>query len=154
MFGVSEAYRQRPIRFVELRHWEGWRLKLYSIAYVDGPIDWAAYEAGLALALPALPQPADTAHRPGVGFVIAHQGRGVHYLVLNWWDNENEYFNRVYVRPLETAAAWRAASGGESACVWDLQVVAFERDAFVTCVLARPSRPDIERYLTTTLNLG
>jgi len=151
-FKVSEPYRVRPIRFEGVRGVAGWRLKLYSITYGPEPVDWPCYEDGLELAREALPQPPIQADRPGVGFVIAHQGRGGHYLVLNWWANENEYFNRVFVRPRAGDQPWRQASGGESACVWDLQVIWFEREAYVETVLSPPAGPDVEAYLARRLD--
>jgi hypothetical protein len=151
MFTVSERYAQRPVRFLELMERDGWRLKLYSIRYGEAALDRAAYEEGLRLALPALPRPAQTASRPGVGFVILHQGRGWHYLVLSWWDNENEYFNRVFVRPLAASEPWREATSGETACVWDLEVIWFERQAYVETVLGAPGAPELSAYLARRL---
>jgi hypothetical protein len=129
-------YEPRPIRFHGLRSVDGWRLKRYSIAYGADPIDWSAFEPAMTLADAALPRPAVTDARPGVGFVIAHQGRTALYCVLAWWDNENELPARVFVRGLADGAAWRAARGSESFCVWDLQVIGFEREAYVATVLA------------------
>jgi hypothetical protein len=129
-------YEPRPIRFHGLRSVDGWRLKRYSITFGAEPIDWPAFEPGITLADAALPRPAVTEARPGVGFLIAHQGRTALYCVLAWWDNENELPVRVFVRELEEGARWRAARGGESFCVWDLQVIAFEREAYVATMLA------------------
>ena len=61
-------------------------------------VDWAAFEAGLKLAEAELPQPAEAAGRPGLGFLIAHQGRTGDYVVLGWWDHENELPLRVFLR--------------------------------------------------------
>ncbi len=129
-------YEQRPIRFHGLREVDGWRLKQYSITYGNAPIDWVAFEPAMAMVEALLPHPAVTAQRPGVGFLIAHQGRTALYTVLAWWDNENELPIRVFVRSLERGGEWRAARGAESFCVWDIQVIAFEREAYVATVLA------------------
>jgi hypothetical protein len=150
---VSEAYRARPVRFRELREAGGWRVKIYSIVYGSAPLDWPVYEEVLPRALASLPQPAIAPGRPGVGFAIAHQGRGVHYLVLNWWANENEYFNRVFVREFGEGTSWRLAAGDEAACVWDLEIVWFERQAYVQSVLARPDAPDLDGYLARRLDV-
>ena len=94
-----------------------------------------------------LPLPAITQHRPGVGFAILHQGRGWHYLVLNWWDNENEWFSRVHVKPVSRDESWRRASNGEAACVWDLQVIWFEREMYVRHVLMLREGVNVDAYL-------
>jgi hypothetical protein len=85
------------------------------------------------------------AGRPGVGFAILHQGATIDYFGLYWWDGQIELPARVYVRGPK---GWRLAAGGESFCVWDLRVIWWEREAYVTTVLA--GRPDgVEAYLAT-----
>ena len=56
----------------------------------------------------------------------------------------NELPLRVFLRD---ASGWRAARGSESVCVWDLEIVAFERDAYVQTVLAEGRAEDVARYL-------
>jgi len=147
VFELSEIYRPRAISFCRLEEWRGWRLKVYAVQYRAKPLQWDLYEEGLSLALPGLPQPAVTRQRPGVGFVVVHQGRGMHNLIVNWWDRENEFFNRVFIRPFGADGAWRIAEAGEVASVWDLQLISFEREEYVRQVLARPGGPDLEAYL-------
>lgn len=137
-----QRYEPRAIRFHGVHETDGWRLKRYSITYGPDALDWRAFEPATALAERTLPRPAVTSQRPGLGFVIAHRGRTALYCVLAWWDNENELPVRVFVRELDEGAAWRAARGAESFCVWDLQVIGFEREAYVATVLAG-SRSDV-----------
>ena len=85
--------------------------------------------------------------------MIAHQGRTALYCVLGWWDNENELPLEVFVRGREPGAEWHLARGPESVCVWDLQVIAFERDAYVATVLSsgRDAADAVEAYLSAVL---
>lgn len=147
-FERQETFAPRPIRFLDLIQRDGWSIKRYAITDGPDPLDEAVYADGLERAFAALPTPAMTAHRPGVGFVICHQGRVRHYLVMSWWDNENELPQHVYVRPRDGEAShqWRRATGSESICVWDLQIINFERDAYVRHVLT-PASPDLRAYL-------
>jgi hypothetical protein len=149
-----ESYEPRPIRFHRLRDVGGWRLKVYTIAYGAMPIDWDAFEPAMAMVDSALPRPAVAAGRQGVGFVIAHQGRTALYCVLGWWDNENELPLRVFVRALESGSEWRTARGPESVCVWDLQIIGFERDAYVATMLAGDTDIDeaTQGYLSTVMS--
>jgi len=151
-FAVSETYVDRPTRFAGIHTHDGWRLKMYDIVYGSEPLDEAAYEDGMALVHEILPRPAVTRVRPGVGLIIRHQGRGVHYLVLCWWDRENELPIRVWVKETGPKGTWRpaSASGGESICVWDMQVIEHERRAYIEHVLARPDAPDVDGYLAAT----
>ncbi|MDB4874262.1 MAG: hypothetical protein JWM41_708 [Gemmatimonadetes bacterium] len=130
-----QPYSPRPIVLLEPIGHEGWQLKVYSIVFGDSAFNRPRFDGGLAAALRELPSPAKTADRPGAGFVILHQGRDVDYVVLAWWDRENELPLRVFVRERVAGKAWRVARGGESVCVWDLQVIAAERDAYVDTVM-------------------
>jgi hypothetical protein len=119
----SEEYRPRRTTFDDVRELEGWRLKVYSIVYGTSVMEWTVYDDVWPLIRSALPQPAVTPCRPGVGFFIAHTGRGVHYAVLGWWDNENELPIRLFVREFGDNTEWRAGTGAESVCVWGISKV-------------------------------
>lgn len=164
-FTRSACYEPRPTRFLGVREYQGgWCLKTYSIVRPGATLDAPAYEEALTLASRALPQPAQSSRRPGVGFVIAHQGgggegerergvgvnEGVLYLVLGWWDNENELPLRVWVRE-DAERRWRAALEHESVCVWDLRVLWHERNAYVRHVLGPDAEPDVGAYLADAL---
>jgi hypothetical protein len=156
MFRVAHPFAPRPTRFLELRDHRGWRLKVYSIICGDDPLDRDGFDRGVDLALAGLPATAVTAARPGAGFVILHQGRGADYVVLCWWDRENELPMRIVVRERGedgTPSAWRTARENESVCVWDLDVIWFERNAYVETVLAPDARDPaaaINAYLART----
>lgn len=134
-------YAPRAIAFHGLREHAGYRLKLYSVRHGERPLDWQQFERGFPLVLAALPSPAVTAERPGVGLLLAHQGRGADYAVLGWWDLENELPLRVAVRLDGETGGWRPARN-ESICVWDLEILAFERDAYVATLLGGGAADD------------
>lgn len=155
MFKVTVGYAPRRTRFTGVCEHRAWKLKTYEITCDDEPIDDHTYDEGLPVALNVLPAPAESDVRPGAGFIIRHQGRGMHYLVLCWWDNENELPIRVWVKPRDDAAAtWRPAGDSESVCVWDLHVIEFERRAYIEHVLARPDAVDLESYLARSMAVG
>jgi hypothetical protein len=51
----------------------------------------------------------------------------------------------VFVRQQSPGATWRPARESESVCVWDLEVIWLERQAYVQTVLGGG---DVEGYLT------
>lgn len=115
----------------------GWQIKSYGIVE-QGGFFAAHFETGLALACAELPDPIDTC----VGFAILHLARVADYLALCRWDNRNELPIWLYVRT--PGQDWRPADAREGLCVWDLALVAHERDAFVRTIL---SGGDAEAYL-------
>lgn len=147
MHSSYEPYVPRPVESHGRMQRSGHELKLYSIRYGGAPIDLDAYGEGIEMALSRLPHADPEAGRPGLGFLIVHRGRGMDYVVLAWWDRENELPVRVFVRPDED---WRPAGESESFCVWDLEVMNHERNAYVETVLRE--KPDgAEAYLRRVL---
>lgn len=130
---IYTPYQPRPISFLGIETVAGYRLKTYAIHLPGEVFDRSRFARGWQLAGASLPEPRVNAERPGVGFVILHQGRTAEYLVLCWWDRENELPTRVFIND---QAGWRAATQGESFCVWDLQVIWSEREAYVATALA------------------
>ena len=145
---ISEVYKPRPIHFHEIRDTNEWKMKIYTITYGEKLLEWLVYEDGFAKAFAKLPHPAVNEHCPGIGFAIAHQGRRMHYLILCWWDNENELFTRMFTRGFSANDLWHEASHNVSFCVWDMQVLHFECNAFVETILQHGGVVDISTYLT------
>jgi hypothetical protein len=141
-----EPFVPRPVGFHGLRETSGWQLKLYSVRYGSSPVDWNAFAPGLAMAEATLPRPARAEGRPGVGFLIAHQGRTGDYLVLGWWEQENELPLEVFVNRRGPGESWRPARTRESVCVWDLEIIWAERQAYVATML-RNGESDPAAYL-------
>jgi hypothetical protein len=143
----QERYVARSIRFLELWHCEQWRIKVYGIAYRGGIPNSALIGAAKDLATSCLPVPAITEQRYGVGFMGVHQGRGSNLVFIDWWANENELYHHACTSTPEAPGTFGYVTPtGLSACVWDLAVIAFERQAWIEAVLSASS-PDVERYL-------
>lgn len=113
-------------------------LKLYSISVRDEPAVFQDYAARLQQVKAARPQ-LDWASLPA--FAILHEGVERRYLVLAWWDNQNEMFTSVSVSEqghwLEDPTRW-------SFCLFDLEILWAERNFFVQALYGE--RPDLQRY--------
>jgi hypothetical protein len=145
---IRHEYRSRSIAFLELWYHSGWRLKIYGITPDAERPDSALISGARTIAMAALPQPAVTQDRYGVGFMGVHQGRGSNLVFVDWWENENELFHRSFVSsPAKPNEFSNVTATGPSACVWDLAVMSFERQAWVAAVLQAPGGPDLARYL-------
>ncbi|HWO68125.1 MAG TPA: hypothetical protein VNO31_49635 [Umezawaea sp.] len=92
-----------------------------------------------------------------VGFLILHFALDGDYLLVSQWYDANSI--KHWVRGLEVDAEGRTtvaplAQRDLVACVWELEVIKFERDAWVNTVLARGKLDEASRdaYLTTTFS--
>ena len=77
----------------------------------------------------------------------AHDPTSLYIALLNWWQSENELHQRIYVSPKETPIAFVPVENQPAGCVWELEIVDFERRAWIEDVLANPDGPSLERYL-------
>ena len=130
-----KAFAPRDIEFEGTRTVHGWTLKLYGVHLPEEPVDWPAFHTALDLAAMALPGPQPDVGRPGLGVFIAHQGATGDYAVLGWWNHENELPFHIMVRR-GREEPWRKAVEGESICVWDLEIIWEERQAWIATMLA------------------
>ncbi len=146
-------YEPRRIEFLELWRAGDWRLKLYGIAYARArprPPLVAAAKRIASAQLASLPT--DLEHYR-VGFLGVHEGRTSNFIFLDFWTNENELRHHVFVSPISRPDEFLDFTPTSlSACVWDLHLQAFERDAWVAHVLRQSTSPDFDGYLSTTLN--
>lgn len=150
---LSEQYAKRHWRFLEMMSVEGWRIKIYGIAYQGEDPDKRLLEAAKKTAKDHLRrQPlAGLAH--GVGFLGVHDGRGANFIFLDRWINENELHHVVYVGDKAQPGELQPAQPDTgSACVWDLFLQGYERQAWLDCVLTNPEGPNLEAYLDRRCN--
>lgn len=145
---ITTPYRTRPIRFLELYEADGWRLKVYGISATrDRPMARLVV-AAKGVARQYLPSPAVQVDRYGVGTLIVHEGADGNWVLLDWWVGENMLQHHVYASPLDEPERLAYISPtGLAACVWELYVLGFERQAWIDTVLANPDRPDLDAYL-------
>lgn len=151
MVSLSERYRPRHIRFLELWQDGGWTMKVYGISVEPAGPPSGLRRAARHFMARSLPAPPVTSERYGVGFVGIHAGRDANLVFVDWWGRENELHHQVAVSALDRPERLRPVASGElSACVWDVAVICFERDAWVETVLAA-REPSLNRYLERRL---
>jgi hypothetical protein len=130
------SYEPRQIAFLER---EG-PLKHYGIG-VRGEPRRALVDATRRAALEVVPDGA-------VGFTIAHDAASAGLAIVYWWANENEIHQRVFAAPHDDPGALAPADGSGMACVWELEVIDFERRAWLEDVL---QCADVASYLERRL---
>jgi hypothetical protein len=153
MIKLIEPYAPRPIR--SLGQWTvaGLRLKVHGIGYQLSQPRAEVITAARDLVERELPGLIAGQNHYGVGFVGVHDGRGSIFVFIDFWTDENELRHHVYVAPKDQPTQLEYVTpGGLIACVWDLAVISFVRQAWLDCVLANPGGPDVELYLTRQIN--
>jgi hypothetical protein len=130
------SYAPRHISFLE----RDGRLKHYGIGLHGEPRP-ALAEATRRAAAELVPEGA-------VGFTIAHDAASAGLGIVYWWANDNEIHMRAFAAPQDDPGALAPADGTGMACVWELEVIDFERRAWLEDVL---KGGDVGRYLERQL---
>lgn len=82
-----------------------------------------------------------------IRFLDVHEGKTGNFVFISWWANENELYHHVYASTIEQPTQMvDMTATGLTACTWDLQVMCFERDAWVNAILKKYPEPDIEGW--------
>lgn len=150
---LREPFRALPVSFLELWETGEWRLKVYGISYHHQRPPLELIRAAKAVVAQRLPASPEAAGAYGVGFLGVHEARDANFVFVDWWAGENELRHHVYrSTPEHPADLQYVSDAGIGGCVWDLQLVWFERNAWVEKVLANPRGPDIEAYLKKQLS--
>ncbi|MFQ5589175.1 MAG: hypothetical protein ACE5F7_10080 [Nitrospiria bacterium] len=143
-----EPYIKRSIKFIGQENPKGWRIKIYGISQASAPLPEDLVSEGIKRVLPHLPQPALTAQRYGLGFLIIHQGTMRNWFLLDWWEKNDILHHRLFSSSLDDPGATTAEKDQSLiACVHELRVINFEREAWIKTVLCMDGIPRFERYL-------
>jgi hypothetical protein len=84
------------------------------------------------------------------GFTIAHDAASAALGIVYWWANDNEVHSRYWVAPLDDPGALEPLDDPTGmACVWELEVIDFERRAWLEDVM---KGGDYQAYLSRSLD--
>jgi hypothetical protein len=149
------AYAERLVRFIGIWEIKGWKLKVYGISAKRDLSDKETVspiiiESGRRIAETVFTGN-PTTNSYGLGYIIFHEGRLADWLLLDWWADEIQIRHQLYRSDSADPAAFERVTSDLIACIWELRVVAFERDAWIDTMLKSPTRPDVQQYLDTRL---
>lgn len=153
---AKEAFQYFP-RWVEAGKTmalNGYRLKSYAMYLSRGAAKEVLPDSELQdLLKKCLPPPVDPLDH-GVGFVLVHYARDGDYLLVSRWYGGNMLKHELFALS-HTAHGWQAeplVSTNIVACVWELQVITFERQAWVSTAMAKGGTEDsFESYFKMVL---
>jgi hypothetical protein len=131
-------HRTRSIRFIGREDLGDWRLKVYGIGTHAPDARPELVSATLDAARDALPEGG------GAGFVIAHDAASAGLHLVYWWANENEIHGRFFASPLDDPAGYEPYLSTGLSCVWEMEVLDFERRAWRDDVLIND---DVDAYM-------
>ncbi|MBX3388533.1 MAG: hypothetical protein KF691_03655 [Phycisphaeraceae bacterium] len=140
----SASFHPRPVAALPVVRSDGWAIKPYRILGRESNRDEPLSAESTEAVFRTLPRAREGPERPPVGFVIEHLATPLDYLVICWWENKNELATRILTR--SEGADWGEPPGNESFCVWDFDIMWFERNAFIRTMLSF-APADVQAYI-------
>jgi hypothetical protein len=143
-----QKYRSRLVEFNQLASVDGWAIKVYSITHRSS----FQSDDVLENAVRQLPEWLAEAARLNLptyytAFLIVHEGRDGVWTLINWWIGgemlQSETFFTSYDQPDNFSVVLK---DGFMACVWELEVIGYEREMWIEHVLKKSEEPDLSGY--------
>jgi hypothetical protein len=132
----------------------GYRLKSYAMFLSQQAPKEVLSDSDLENLLKKCLAPSTDPLDHGIGFVLVHYARDGNYLLASRWYGGNMLKHELFVLS-HTAQGWHAeplVSTNIVACVWELQVITFERQAWVSTAMTRGGTEDsFESYFRMVL---
>ena len=153
--GTGDAgYQVRPIRFLDLWRIGGWDMKIYGIT-ADPTVQGRVLEPTfLDAARPVIARTMDEASSSGAdagyGFAILHKGLLGTWLLVDWWSDGIQLYQRTYRGHPDGSMRFERLETGLTACIWELRVLSFEGRAWADTMVRTPPCP--AAYLAARLN--
>jgi hypothetical protein len=145
-----EPYLPRTIHFVDLYNHQGWQLKVYSILHPDKTLNVQLIETAKQTALEFLPDSTEPGHY-SAGFISIHQGKSYDFVTVGYWTYATELKHQSYMKASSGSSELEMITTELSSDVWDIRLLALERDAWVSEVLVAGA-PSVEKYLARQVN--
>lgn len=154
MSSLFEFYQPRKIDFQELVSINDWSIKVYSISQNE---IFGSQEI-LKNVIGQIPNWINTAIDSDiptyqVGFLIVHEAREGVWILFSWWTGGEMIETKVYFSDFDSPKVITTSPYKTSSliCVWELEIFAHERQAWIAHILMNPNSPDFEGYLRNTL---
>lgn len=149
-----EKHQTRKIRFRELHQVNGWTVKIYTI------VKSGVFEEGLFYknALEELPKWLELKNNfddsnDKIAFLILHVGTEGIFSIINWWVGNNMLNTHIFISDKNQPNHFKQISGkGLAPCIWELEVINFERVSWMYHILKQAPKPNYQTYLEDHYN--
>lgn len=148
------SYQARKIVFNELFKINGWTIKIYTISKTD-KFEHPAFYKNVKAKIPEWLKMENSfdSRNDKIGFLILHEATEGIFSLLNWWVGKNMLNAHVFFTRTNETDSFRKISGdGLLACVWELEVINYERVSWLNNTLRKMPNPDYKSYLNDVIN--
>lgn len=149
MNAAFELYKPRKIDFKNWVEVNNWVVKIYTIT------NQSSFGSNVTVKLveshlPNWLNEIDKSKLPTYkqAFLIIHEAREGVWILLNWWTGGEMIETKVYFSNFKTPNKISNSPHNTNAliCVWELEVFAHERKAWIKHILKKAKNPDFYNY--------
>ena len=150
---VFRKHIKRPIQCLELWKDSKWTIKVYCITQPENNVDRNFISIAKQIASQEIIKVNEKDEHYYSAFLTIHIAEQFNQIIFDWWAKENELRHKVFKAEAGTPTKFTDITHtGEAFCIWELKVIAFERDAWMKHIIMKDDKPSFEEYYCTTLN--
>ncbi len=148
-----KIYKSRKIELSRFLTVNDWKIKVYTITNRSQFESIATLQSAIAM----LPEWLEKAQTLGfdtyaAAFLIVHEGIDGVWSLVNWWMGGEILQSITFYTNFATPSRFETVlKEGFMACVWEMEVILFERAMWIEHVLKQAAQPDFEKYLQQSL---
>lgn len=154
MSTTFETYQSRKIAYVQNVTTGNNNIKVYTITNQENYNSPETLESCIK-ALPNWTIDIENSDLPTHqhAFLIVHEAREGVLILLNWWTGGEMLETKIYFADYKTPAQLEPSIFDNKAlvCIWELEIFAHERKAWIEHVLKKAHNPDFTAYMNDHL---
>lgn len=146
----SAPFQDRRTWLIEVAEVADRKLKVYGICAHGLEIQSSTVTAAKRFVAADVRFPDQASH----GFLILHHGEEAMWFLVDCWV-EDVLHQQLFFSDLDDVENFRVAPPNhEIGCVWELPVIAHERDVWVKHIMTDPAKADYDAYLADVLTIA
>lgn len=143
-------YRARYICPMGIHQIESWKVKLYSLTRDTKPVESMFLEHAILLFRNVISTSSSEIPHYEIGYAIVHDCGQIVFILLDYYQNENELVRHLYsINKFGELEPTYHTPSGLSACVWEGEIINFERQKWMDYVLKQFNNPNFDQYLNS-----
>ncbi|HNG94709.1 MAG TPA: hypothetical protein PLB32_18045 [Acidobacteriota bacterium] len=150
-----KMYRPRKIQLNRRLAINNWNVKVYTITHQSRFESVVTLQSAIARLPGWLEKSRATGFEThGVAFLIVHEGLDGVWTLINWWMCDELLQSLTFFTSYKTPTEFQPfPQEGFAACVWELEVIVFERSMWIEHILKKADTPSFDQYLQASLNI-
>ncbi|HMW01406.1 MAG TPA: hypothetical protein PKE58_14810 [Acidobacteriota bacterium] len=150
-----KMYRPRKIQLNRRLAINNWNVKVYTITHQSRFESAVTLQSAIARLPGWLEKSRATGFEThGVAFLIVHEGLDGVWTLINWWMCDELLQSLTFFTSYKTPTEFQPfPQEGFAACVWELEVIVFERSMWIEHILKKADTPSFDQYLQASLNI-